>query len=236
MFAVVITIFWCSRLGFFFLFAGTKVDSRQVTFFHQVEHEVFEQDGTEITVEDAKREPDAKIATPVNEFFGATCAVAVGHFTNVLCADESEGHHDEDTDEIDDTEDDHCNEPEVEEDEDFLVDGVLREEAETVNVLQTTGRSESLHEAVKKWKQEELAAHLLEFLMFLPFSLKREESSGVLRESLSIHLKKSNDSGRESCPEAVEGPLHDVHVENLRGEKTINLHSFSWQTNKNSPE
>jgi hypothetical protein len=117
--------------------------------FHQIDHEVFEQDGTEIVVNDAKCKPDAEVSAPVKKLFGSTSSIAVGHCTDMLSSDESESHHHDDAEKIYRSEDDHRNQPEIKENEDLLVDGVLGQEAEAINVLQASRGSECLHEAVK---------------------------------------------------------------------------------------
>lgn len=80
-------------------------------------------------MEDAQREPVAKIAIFTEQFHITACNGSLEHSSNVENTKRVEGEHCEHEAEMDDSQDEKCDVPQVEEDKDLLVDDILRHEA-----------------------------------------------------------------------------------------------------------
>ena len=96
--------------------------------------QVLEQNRTEILVEDAQSVPVA-IVTIITENFHITASnCSLQHTANVENAKRVAGNHGEEEADVDGSQDEEDNVPDVEKDEDLLIDDILRHEAENVMV------------------------------------------------------------------------------------------------------
>lgn len=171
---------------------SNRLENRHlISSFVELACQVLEEDGTQVLVDDVKSEPVAKVPV-VADFLAFTsryCALA--HASNVKDAQGVEEQHGEEVDQVDDGEKQNENVPEVEEDENLLVDDVEWHVAERVVKHDRTRVAKGVNTAL---------------------GLQREDDCGELAELCQISLHDCLYCRIVLDPEVIDDVLHKEHV------------------------